>query len=52
MVSVPKKAGVVTPCRLRLRWPVRYSTLVATLAMATPGGRFVRIHSAAGISRR
>ena len=51
-VRFPKKAGVVTPCRLRFRWPVRYSTLVARLAMATPAGSFWRIHSASARSRR
>ena len=35
----PTNAGLVTPCRLRLRCPVRYSTLVAAFAIATPGGR-------------
>jgi hypothetical protein len=51
-VRLPKKAGLVTPCRFRLRWPVRNSTLVAALAMAVRGGSFVRIHSAMGSSRR
>ena len=51
-VRPPTKDGLVTPWRLRLRWPVRYSTLVAAFAIATPGGRLARIHSAIGISRR
>ena len=33
-VRLPTKPGLVTPCRFTLRWPVRYSTLVAAFAIA------------------